>query len=269
MGPAIVADDPAAVHREDHRKVLHGDVVDDLIEAALQKSGIDRDDRHDPLGREPGRERDGVLLADANVEKTLRKLFEEREQAGAAGHRSGDRDRALVRLQDLADRICEHRRVLRGRRFGGAARRNPVPLHVVVLGGTVAVALLGLDVDEDRAVTEIAGFLEHALYREEVVTIDRPKVREAELLEEDVGDEERLQAREDPAAGLLGQLAAGHVLEDLPSDVFIASKAMPAVSAPSPMMATTWLSSPLRSRATAIPCAAEMEVPACPAPNWS
>src|SRR5438445_171697 len=106
------------------------------------------------------------------------------------GQRSGDRDRALVRLQDLADRICEHRRVLRGRRFSGAARRNPVPLHVVVLGGTVAVALLGLDVDEDRAVTEIAGFLEHALYREEVVTVDRPKVREAELLAVDVGEEE-------------------------------------------------------------------------------
>ena len=49
--------------------------------------------------------------------------------------------------------------------------------------------------------------------------------------------------------------------------LFIASKAMPAVSAPSPMIATTWLSSPFRSRATAIPCAAEIEVPACPAPN--
>ncbi len=50
---------------------------------------------------------------------------------------------------------------------------------------------------------------------------------------------------------------------------FIASHAMPAVSAPSPMMATTCSSPPLRSRATAIPCAAEIEVPAWPAPNWS
>ena len=51
--------------------------------------------------------------------------------------------------------------------------------------------------------------------------------------------------------------------------LFIASKAMPAVSAPSPMIATTWWSSRLRSRATAMPCAAESDVPACPAPNGS
>ena len=46
-----------------------------------------------------------------------------------------------------------------------------------------------------------------------------------------------------------------------------ASQAMPAVSAPSPMIATTCSFPPFRSRATAMPCAAEIDVPACPAPN--
>ena len=41
------------------------------------------------------------------------------------------------------------------------------------------------------------------------------------------------------------------------------------MSAPSPTTATTLWSSPLRSRAVAMPSAADMAVPAWPAPNWS
>ena len=44
---------------------------------------------------------------------------------------------------------------------------------------------------------------------------------------------------------------------------------MPAVIAPSPMTAITWWSSPRRSRAAAMPVAAEMDVPAWPAPKRS
>ena len=44
---------------------------------------------------------------------------------------------------------------------------------------------------------------------------------------------------------------------------------MPADIAPSPMTATTLLSPPSRSRATAMPSAAEIEVDACAAPNGS
>ena len=51
--------------------------------------------------------------------------------------------------------------------------------------------------------------------------------------------------------------------------LFIASYAMPPVMAPSPMMATTWLSPPLRSRPTAMPSPAEMLVLECPAPKQS
>ena len=39
--------------------------------------------------------------------------------------------------------------------------------------------------------------------------------------------------------------------------------------APSPTIATTLWRSPLRSRAVAMPNAADTAVPACPAPNWS
>ena len=193
--------------------------MDDLIEAALQEGGIHRDDRNDPLCCKPRGKRDRVLLADANVEETLGKFFEEREQARAAWHRGGYRDRALVRFQDLANGVGEDRRVLRGDRFGGAGSRDTVPLHVVVFGRSVAVPLLRLHVDEDRALGEIASLLEDSLDREQIVAVDGPEVREAELLEQDVRNEKRLQAGEDSAARLLRQLPAGHVLEDLAADV--------------------------------------------------
>jgi len=98
-----------------------------------------------------------------------------------------------------------------------------VPFHIVVFGGSVAVAFLRLHVDEDRPVAEVASLLEDPLHREEIVTVDRAEVREPELLEEDVGDEERLQACEDSPASLLGQLPTGHVLEDLTADLFCAA----------------------------------------------
>ncbi len=51
--------------------------------------------------------------------------------------------------------------------------------------------------------------------------------------------------------------------------LFMASYGRPQVMAPSPTTATTLKSSPLRSRAVAMPKAAESAVPAWPAPNWS
>ena len=51
--------------------------------------------------------------------------------------------------------------------------------------------------------------------------------------------------------------------------LFMASNAMPALMAPSPITATTLLSRPSKSRATANPRAAEMEVEEWAVPNGS
>ena len=51
--------------------------------------------------------------------------------------------------------------------------------------------------------------------------------------------------------------------------LFIPSYERPQVSAPSPTTATTLCCSPFRSRAVAIPSAADIAVPAWPAPKWS
>jgi hypothetical protein len=57
-------------------------------------------------------------------------------------------------------------------------------------------------------------------------------------------------------------------LSELPA-LLRASKARPPVMLPSPMIATTWWSWSSRSRISAKPTAAEIEVLACPAPKWS
>jgi hypothetical protein len=51
--------------------------------------------------------------------------------------------------------------------------------------------------------------------------------------------------------------------------LFIPSYERPQVRAPSPTTATTLKCSPERSRAVAMPSAADMAVPAWPAPKWS
>src|SRR6185503_12976029 len=184
MRAAIVADDAGAVHREDDRQVLHRDVVQDLVEPALQERRIDRDDRNDALRREARGHRDGVLLADADVDEALRELAEQRQQTGAARHRGGDRDRSLVALQDLANRVGEDGRVLRGGRFGGAGRGYAVPFHVVVFGRSVAVSLLRVYVHEYRPIAEVPRLREDALDGEEIVAVHRTEVREPELFEQ-------------------------------------------------------------------------------------
>jgi len=197
--------------------------VHDLVESTLKEGGVHRDDRHDALRRKAGGEGHGVLLADADVEEAIGELLEESVQAGPSRHRSGDRNRALVRLEDLADRVREHRGVLRRDLLRRPRRRDSVPFHVVGLRGSVPMTLLRLHVHEDRAVAEVAGLLEKALHREEIVSVDRTEVGEAKLLEEQVRDEQRLEAGEDPASRLFGEIAAGHVVDDLSGDVLRAT----------------------------------------------
>ncbi len=59
-----------------------------------------------------------------------------------------------------------------------------------VLGGLVALALLGHDVDEDRAALGVADVLQHVEQVVEIVAVDRADIEEAELLEQRAAGEE-------------------------------------------------------------------------------
>ena len=83
MAGAVLADEPGPVDREQDRLVVLADVVDGLVEGALEERRVDGDDRAHPAHREAGGEGDGVLLGDADVEEPLRERGLERREAGA------------------------------------------------------------------------------------------------------------------------------------------------------------------------------------------
>ena len=79
-------------------------------------------------------------------------------------------------------------------------------LVVGCLGGRVALALLGDDMHQNRPARHIADVFEHRQQVVEIVTVDRPDVIKAELLEQSA-------AGEKAAPVFLGAL--GLVVEEL------------------------------------------------------
>ena len=90
-------------------------------------------------------------------------------------------------------------------------------LLVVVLGRRVAAALLGEDVDDDRALgRQLDGVAQRLLERRDVVAVDRSDVAHAERLEERRRLQDLAHRRLDRVDGLLGRRADdGHVAQQL------------------------------------------------------
>ena len=99
MGRPVGADQAGPVHGEAHRQALDRDVVHHLVVAALQEGRIDRRERLEAFGGEAGREGDGVLLGDADIEGALGELLAEQVEPGARRHRRGDGDDLVVLLR--------------------------------------------------------------------------------------------------------------------------------------------------------------------------
>ena len=71
MGGAVGADKTGAIDGKPHRQGLDRDVVHDLVIGALQEGRVDRGERLEAFGGEPGAERHGMLLGDADIEEAL------------------------------------------------------------------------------------------------------------------------------------------------------------------------------------------------------
>ena len=200
--------------------VVLADVVDDLVEGALEERRVQRDEGPLAGQREAGRQRHRVLLGDAHVEDARREAACEACDAGAGGHARGDghdslvlacrcaielaamtcrvagrlraggracADRSGVASPSLACAPCRWRR----RRRSGAAgharhgrQGGAVEADLVGLRGPVAAALARADVDEDRAVLPRSARRSVRVERHEVVAGHRADVGDAEVLEE-------------------------------------------------------------------------------------
>ncbi len=179
-----------AVEAEDYGQPLDRDVVDDAVIGALQEGRVDRDHGPDALRGEPRRKGSRMRFRDADVEESVGPLLLERAGAGPGRHRRGDRHELGVFARELGERFTEH---------GGPLRRTALDRAQLARHGGVGrarVVLLGIRRRQREALPLLRDHVHYARPLErlhdleglhhlpDVVTIDRPEVAEAELLEQ-------------------------------------------------------------------------------------
>ena len=81
MSRAVAADQTRAVQREYHRKILQGDVVNELVISALQERRINRDDGLEAFACKTRGKRNRVLFGYRHVEITVRKALRKFDEA--------------------------------------------------------------------------------------------------------------------------------------------------------------------------------------------
>ncbi len=77
MGRPVIADNARPVDGEAHRQVLDGDIMHQLVIAALQEGGIDRREGLHPIGRKTGCKGHRMLLGDADIDASIGESFAE------------------------------------------------------------------------------------------------------------------------------------------------------------------------------------------------
>ena len=123
----VLADQPGPVDRDEHRLVVLADVVDRLVEGALEERRVERDHRAHAAHREPRRQRHRVLFRDPDVEEPVRVLGLELGHPGPGRHPGRDAHDAPVGPGQLDQLGGEDRGVVRqlpgvaATRAGGAA----------------------------------------------------------------------------------------------------------------------------------------------------
>jgi hypothetical protein len=68
----VVAAQSSAVHAQLHVQVLNGDIVDRHVVGALEKSGINREERLQTLCRQAAGKKRGVFFCDTHIEIATR-----------------------------------------------------------------------------------------------------------------------------------------------------------------------------------------------------
>ena len=176
---AVVAGDARPVQAEHDGLTVQADVVEGLVDGPGQERRVDGEDRAQAAHGHAGGGGDGVLLGDADVEATAGKPLIEGEQAGGVGHGGGDGHQLGALLALLDDGLGEGR----GVRAGLHAADVVEVLDGVLLGGGVALALLGEHVDDHGAV-QLGGVAQGPLDTFDVVAVEGAGVADAQLLEE-------------------------------------------------------------------------------------
>ena len=116
MGRTVRADDARAIDGKQNGQVLQGDVVHQLVVAALEEGGINGDDGFHAFASQAAGKGHGVLLGDADVEIAVGELLFEFNQSAALAHGGGNRCQSGICRRLVAQPFAEHLRI---GRFGG------------------------------------------------------------------------------------------------------------------------------------------------------
>jgi hypothetical protein len=220
VGRAVVGDDAGPVEDEDDRQVHQADIVIDLVVGPLEEGRVDGHDRLEAGEGQARGEAHGMLLGDADVEEAVGQLLGELPQARALAHGRGDGQDLRFAPGDLDHGLAEGARIGRApvlaERLAGEDLERPraVELLRVEAGRRIAPAFLGHALDEDGPLKGLGRF-EGLDERLDVVAVDRADVADAELLEDEPGEEGLLDQLLQGPAGLYGRLAE---LRDAPED---------------------------------------------------
>ena len=218
MGCAVGAHQSGAVYGENHRQILQCGVVNELVVSALQKSGVNGDNRAHSLAGHSGGEGYGVLFGDAGVEAAGRELAGEVGHAGSFQHCRGDGDNPRIPLGGGDEPFAEEAGIC-GRGFwlggGGAGRmggrgffhfqrRDSVKFDRVFFRFGESLSLDGDDVEQLRSVS-LAEISQRFGEGEDVVSVHGSDIIESEGLKESAGGERAF----DSFAGFFGHFQGG------------------------------------------------------------
>ena len=192
VGGAVVAGEAAAVHTEDDGEILQGNVVDDLVEGALEEGAVDGAEGAEAFGGHAGGEENSVFFGDTYVEVALGVVRPEEIERGAVGHGGGDGYDFVVGGGEFDQAFGENFRVglFCGEldTIGGTTRERIIGTETVeflllLQGGLETPALLGEGVENYGLVLcfkELESFDEER----KVVAVDGAVVVEAEFFKD-------------------------------------------------------------------------------------
>ena len=96
MGRPVRTNQAGAVDGKAYGQFLDGDIVDDLVIAALQEGRVDRCKRFHPRRGKPRSEGHRMLFGNADIKTAVRETPTEGIDPGSARHRGGNGDDGLV-----------------------------------------------------------------------------------------------------------------------------------------------------------------------------
>ena len=222
VGRPIGPDQPGPVNRKANGQVLQGDVMDDLVIAALQKGGINRAEWFQARRGHSGGKGHAMLFGDAHIKHPARKAFGHDVQPRARRHGGGNPDDARVIFgldrQGLAKDGGIAGRI--GPGFGLFAGADIEFGDAMIFVGAVfsrgiAFALDRADMDQHRTRGTGAGGAQHGQQLGHVMPVDRADISKAQFLEQRPLPTGHAGDQRPGAAGVVAQGAGQGGLEPL------------------------------------------------------